>query len=345
MMPRPVIVFKIGTSSITTEEGEVDDALLDSIAEQISVLHANYDIVIVSSGAVGTGKKLIKNYSGRTEERKAAAAIGNPILVGKYALAFQKRNIQIAQNLCERQHFSNRNQFLQLRDTYQELWKHQVIPIANENDVVSNVELKFSDNDELATLLAVGFGAKYLLIATSVPGVLDKNNKVIDRIEKFTPTILSYARQEKSSLGLGGMISKLTHARLATSLGIQTVIFDARSENGILLAVEGKNGTVCIPKEATANARQKWLASGQKVYGRVEVDKGAKKALLSRKSLLAVGVTKIHNKFKKGEVFDIVDSDDWVFAVALANIKSDDILPNKHEYKTIVANTDNIVLL
>lgn len=344
MMSRPVIVFKIGTSSITTEHGEVDDTLLDSIAEQISVLHTDYDIVIVSSGAVGTGKKFIKDYSGRTEERKAAAAIGNPILVGKYALAFQKKNIHIAQNLCERQHFSNRNQFLQLRDTYQELWKQKVIPIANENDVVSNVELKFSDNDELATLLAVGFGAKYLLIATSVPGVLDKNNEVIDRIEKFTPTIFSYARQEKSSLGLGGMISKLTHARLATSLGIQTVIFDARSENGILLAVEGKNGTICVAKKATANARQKWLASGQKVYGRVEVDNGAKAALLSRKSLLAVGITKIHNKFKKGEVFDIIDSEGWVFAVALANNKSDEIMPN-NEYKKIVANTDNIVLL
>ncbi len=342
-MSRAVIVFKIGTSSITTENGDIDEKLLDDIAAQISVLHAEYDVVIVSSGAVGTGQKFIEGYSGKIRERKAAAAIGNPILVRKYAQAFQKYGIHIAQNLCERQHFSNRNQFLQLRETYQELWKHKIIPIANENDVVSNLELKFSDNDELATLLAVGFGAKYLLIATSVPGVLDKNNQLIPIIEKFTPTVLGYARKDKTSLGLGGMISKLTLARLATSLGIQTVIFGARSKNGIILATEGKNGTVCKPKKATANARQKWLASGQKVYGRVAVDSGAKKALLNRKSLLAVGVTEVVKDFKKGEVFDIVDESDWVFAVALAKIKSEDILFQEH--KVIVADTDNIVLL
>lgn len=344
-MSRAVIVFKIGTSSITTEKGTIDENLLGKIASQIAELHQEYDIVIVSSGAVGTGRKFIADYSGKTSERKAAAAIGNPILVGKYAKAFAKYDIHIAQNLCERQHFSNRNQFLQLRDTYQELWKHKIIPIANENDVVSNLELKFSDNDELATLLAVGLGAKYLLIATSVPGVLDKNNQLVPRIEKFTPTILGYARKDKSALGLGGMISKLTLARLATSLGIQTVIFGAHSENGIIRAVEGTNGTVCIAKKSSVNARQKWLASGQKVYGRVEVDAGAKKALLNRKSLLAVGITQVIKSFKKGEVFDITDQDGWVFAVALAKMKSDDINLQTSPSNHVVADTDNIVLL
>lgn len=342
-MSKPVLVFKIGTSSITTSDGEVDEVLLTSIAQQISELHQQFDIVIVSSGAVGTGKRFIKGYSGKIGERKAAAAIGNPILVGKYAKAFEAHQIPIAQSLCERQHFSNRNQFLQLRDTYQELWKHGVIPIANENDVVSNLELKFSDNDELATLLAIGFGAKILLIATSVPGVLDAQNQLVPRIEKFTPAILGYARKDKTSVGLGGMISKLTFARLATSLGIQTVIFGARSENGIIEAVEGKNGTICTPKKATANSRQMWLASGRKVYGRVQVDDGAKKALLNRKSLLSVGVTEVLRTFIKGEVFDIVDQEDWVFAVALAKIDSEEVIPK--EKKTIVAGADDIVLI
>ena len=344
-MNKPVLVFKIGTSSITTSNGEVDEDFLKSIAQQIALLHQTYYIVIVSSGAVGTGKKYIPGYTGKIGERKAAAAIGNPILVGKYAKAFEKHGIHIAQSLCERQHFSNRNQFLQLRDTYQELWKHGIIPIANENDVVSNLELKFSDNDELATLLAVGFGAKLLLIGTSVPGVLDDNNNLILKIERFSPSILRYARKDKSAVGLGGMITKLTFARLASSLGIQTVIFGVRAQDGILKAVHGETGTICIAKKSSSNARQKWLASGRKVYGRLKVDKGAKKALLSRKSLLAVGVTEILRDFKKGEVFDIVDDEDWVFAIALSKLDSHEVNTKIKEQKIIVANTDDIVLL
>lgn len=342
-MTKPVLVFKIGTSSLTTSDGEVDEILLADIALQISELHQKYDVVIVSSGAVGTGKNFIEGYSGKISERKAAAAIGNPILVGKYAKAFEVHNIPIAQSLCERQHFSNRNQFLQLRDTYQELWKHGVIPIANENDVVSNLELKFTDNDELATLLAVGFGAELLLIATSVPGVLNKKNELITKIDKFTPIILGYARKDMTSVGTGGMISKLSFARLATSLGIQTVIFGARSENGIIKAVVGINGTVCTPKKATANSRQKWLASGKKIYGRLQVDNGAKKALLRRKSLLSVGVTKILRSFEVGDVFDIIDQEGWVFALALSKMDSKDFVMNKK--KAIVAGADDIVLI
>jgi glutamate 5-kinase len=203
--------------------------------------------------------------------------------------------------------------------------------------------LKFSDNDELATLLAIGFEAKLLLIATSVPGVLNKKDELIPKIDKFTPAILGYARKEKSAAGLGGMISKLTFARLASSLGIQTVIFGARTENGIIRAVEGTNGTICTPKKATVNARQKWLASGRIVYGRVKVDDGAKKALLNRSSLLSVGVTDVLRKFQKEDVFDIIDKEGWIFAVALAKTNSDIALSK--EKKTIVAGADDIVLL
>jgi glutamate 5-kinase len=191
-MNKPVLVFKIGTSSITTSDGEVDLSLLQELAAQIADLHQQYHIVIVSSGAVGTGKRFIQGYSGKLEERKAAAAIGNPILVNRYAEAFRPYQIPIAQSLCERQHFSNRHQFLQLRETYRELWKHGVIPIANENDVVSNLELKFSDNDELATLLAVGFGAEVLLIATSVEGVLDAAGSVVSSIDHFDASVLGW---------------------------------------------------------------------------------------------------------------------------------------------------------
>src|ERR1041385_9135886 len=139
-MNKPILVLKIGTSSITNEEGFLDLSVLRNIAGQIAVVHKNYHVVIVSSGAVGTGKKFIAGYTGKINERKAAAAIGNPVLINKYTHAFEKYGIPIAQSLCERGHFSDREKFLQLKSTYEELWRNGVIPIANENDVVSSRE-------------------------------------------------------------------------------------------------------------------------------------------------------------------------------------------------------------
>jgi len=213
-MKKPILVVKFGSASITTKEGEVDERIVLEIARQIASLQKKYNIVLVSSGAVAAGKRFLPSYTGTLSERKAAAAIGNPILINTYSTYFRPFKISLAQSLCERHHFSNRDQFLQLKNTYEELWRNNVIPIANENDVVSNKELKFSDNDELATLIAVGFGAEKLLFSTSVPGVLDANNKIIPQIETIDRDILGLARKDKSSVGLGGMTSKLNFARL-----------------------------------------------------------------------------------------------------------------------------------
>ncbi len=344
-MQKPILVFKIGTASITDDKGNLDELVVKNIAKQLAVLNKEYCVLIVSSGAVGSGKKYIKNYSGKIEERKAAAAIGNPLLIQKYSEAFAKYKIPIAQSLCERGHFSDREKFLQLRATYNELWKNGIIPIANENDVVSSRELKFSDNDELATLLALGFGAKLLLIATSVQGVLDKEGKVIPKIEKFNEQVLSLATKEKSKTGLGGMISKLTFAHLATNLGIKVIIFSAKGTKALLHAVEEKTGTVCVPKNVSKNARQKWLASGSLVMGTVTVDEGAHKALLKRKSLLAVGVKNVNTIFEVGEAFEIADEQGNTFAIARAKISSAELSKNTKQQNVLLAHADDIVLL
>src|SRR5690606_12164662 len=236
-MKKPVLVIKFGSASVTSK-CEIDERVILEIARQVSILQSDYNIVLVSSGAVAAGKKFIPRYKGTLEERKAAAAIGNPLLIRKYSTYFKPFHIALAQSLCERHHFSNRNQFLQLKSTYETLWKHNIIPIANENDVVSNKELKFSDNDELATLIAVGFGAEKLLLCTSVSGVLDADGNVIREIKAIDKSALSLARTDKSSVGLGGMTSKLTFARLATQMGIKTVIFSMAEDNAILKAVK-----------------------------------------------------------------------------------------------------------
>lgn len=344
-MKKPLLVLKIGTASITLADGSVDEQVIASVAEQIAILHQEYRIVIVSSGAVGTGKRFLKRYSGKLAERKAAAAIGNPLLINTYSQYFAPHGIAIAQSLCERQHFSQRSQFLQLRETFQTLWKNGIIPIANENDVVSNRELRFSDNDELATLIAVGFGAAALLLGTSVPGVYDRQGEVVSRIEAFDESVMGMARSETSGSGLGGMTSKLTFARLATRLGIKAVIFGVKRPGGILDAVAEKTGTVCPPTASSLSARNKWLASGSLVSGRLVVDEGAKKAVEARNSLLAVGVRAVIGSFSRGEVCEIGVGDEPAFAVARARFSSAEIQASGNARNMEIAHADDIVLL
>jgi glutamate 5-kinase len=344
-MKKAVLVYKIGTAGITNTKGNIDNNILNEVVRQLATLHKNYHILIVSSGAVGTGKKYLPNYTAKIEERKAAAAIGNPILIQKYATTFKKYNIAIAQSLCERGHFSDRQKFLQLRSTYEELWRNNIIPIANENDVVSNYELKFSDNDELATLLAIGLNASHLLIATSVEGVLDQENKVVKSISKFDTQTLSLARKDKSSVGLGGMLSKLTFAKLASSLGIKVHIFAAKKQNSILDTLQEKTGTIIIAKNVVASARQKWLASGSKIIGTVQIDNGAKNALLKRKSLLAVGVSAIIQNFDSHEAIEIVDENQNIIAIAKAKISAKNLAQNLKTQNIILAHADEIVIL
>ncbi len=341
-MSKSILVIKFGSSSITHANGEVNEQTLEKIAAQVATLQPNYHIVLVSSGAVAAGKSVIKNYKGTLSERKAAAAVGNPLLIAKYNHYFQKYGIAIAQSLCERHHFSQREQFLQLKETYQELWKYGVIPIANENDVVSNVELKFSDNDELATLIATGFGAEKLLISTSVGGLLDIKGEIIRHVQKIDSDILSVVSSDTSSTGLGGMISKLTFTRLASRLGIKVVIFGLEQGRGIIDALEEKIGTIFEAQEASLTARQKWLATGSLIAGKAILDKGAVKAIGQRKSLLSVGVIEYLGDFDKGEVIELLDISRNPVAIARARCSKSELQQANSSIE--VAHADDIVI-
>jgi glutamate 5-kinase len=344
MSDKSVIVIKFGTASITTKSGSINEAVVAEIARQVALLQPNYHIVLVSSGAVGAGKGKMKSFKGSLIERKAAAAIGNPLLLAVYGKYFEKYGISIAQSLCERHHFANRNQFLQLKETYQELWKHGIIPIANENDVVSNLELKFSDNDELATLIATGFGASHLLFSTSVGGLLDRNGKILPKVEEIDAEIFGLANTEKTAVGLGGMVSKLTFTRLAISMGIKVIIFGIDSQDGILKAMNEETGTVFTPKLANFSAQKKWLGSGSLISGIVTVDNGAEKALLKRKSLLAVGVKSVVGEFEANEIIQIQNEKGEQIAVARTNFNTKTIVENLSTQNFEIANADYIVV-
>jgi glutamate 5-kinase len=343
-MQKPVLVIKLGTAVITDAQGVIVQPVIKKIAAEIAVLSGNYRVVLVSSGAVGSGKSFIKNYKGTLTERKVAAAVGNPILIQYYQRWFSAYGIPVAQALCERHHFSSRSRFLQLKETFTEFWKNGILPVMNENDLVSNVELKFSDNDELATLTAIGFDAETLIICTSVGGFMDPTKKIIPLVEKVDGRILSYVKTEKSSLGLGGMVSKLTFTRLANSLGIKVIICGLKGKAPLQGALAGDNGTSFRARPSNLKARQKWLASGSITFGSIFVDKGAAKALSQRRSLLTVGIRKAQGKFAAGEVVQLMDEEENIIGVAKVKLGADE-LPGSVALKNVVAaHADDIVI-
>ena len=343
-MSKPILVIKFGTASITLPSGEPDIRIISEIARQVSEIHSGYRIIIVSSGAVGAGKAYIQDYKGTMTQRKAAASVGNPLLVGLYAAHFAPNKIYIAQSLCERQHFANRSKFLQLKETFEELWENNIIPIVNENDVVSDRELKFSDNDELATLLAVGFGAEILMFCTSVGGLLDEQGNILRNVSNVNE-VFKFVRTDKSFLGLGGMASKLTFAKLAARMAIRVIIFGMNGKDELLEALQGNAGTLIHAGKSTLSARNRWLGSGGLVSGRLQIDEGASKALLKRKSLLAVGVTEVDGDFESGEIIEIYAHDKEMIAVARARETSSAIRENLKTLNFEVAHANDIVLL
>ncbi len=343
-MQKPVLVIKLGTAVITNTTGEIDEAIIKKLAEEISILNKTNNVVLVSSGAVGAGKPFIKNYKGSLIERKAAAAVGNPILIQLYHKYFSSFGITVAQALCERHHFSNRSQFVQLKQTFGEFWNNNILPVVNENDLVSNVELKFSDNDELSTLIAIGFDADTLVICTSVGGFLDGENQIIPAVDKIDNKILGFVNTEKSTLGLGGMVSKLTFTKLATSLGIKVVMSGLSGQSPLIAALSGSSGTTFRPEKSNLKARKKWLASGSITIGSLQVDKGAEKALLNRKSLLTVGVSSVKGTFSAGEVVQLINEEENIIGVAKVKLDAVQMAEQVSKKNALAAHSDDIVM-
>jgi glutamate 5-kinase len=343
-MEKPVLVIKLGTGVVTDERGLIAPATIRKVAAEVSALASAYRVVLVSSGAVGSGRGFLKGYKGTLAERKAAAAVGNPILIRHYGKQFGRYGIPVAQALCERQHFSDRGRFLQLKETFQVFWENGVLPIMNENDLVSNVELKFSDNDELATLTAIGLDAAALLLCTSVGGLLDGDGRVVPRVEKVDGRILGMVRQGKSTLGLGGMVSKLTFARLASSLGIRVVICGLGGKAPFADALAGRAGTSFVPKVSNLRARQKWLASGSITLGGLCVDKGAARALGQRRSLLTVGIHAVEGKWDAGEAVQLKDEEGNIIGVAKVRLGAAEVMESLALKHVMAAHADDIVL-
>jgi glutamate 5-kinase len=310
------IVIKIGTNLLTDESG-VDTRFISAIAHQVSELQKlGYQILIVSSGAIGLGAKElgISQRSPSITRRQAFASIGQPLLIYTYREAFKPFDLVVAQILLTRTILNNRKSFLNLRNSVEGLLTMGVIPIINENDSVSTDEIgtAFGDNDTLSALVASKIDADLLIMLTDIEGLYNGDPRkqpdvrLIHTVETIDSDVRTWASGAGSTFSTGGMKTKIQAAEIAARAGCSCVIASG-TEPGILRQIVdgGEVGTLFVP-EAPMNQRSRWILQTNP-SGTITVDEGALRALRASKSLLPSGVTGVEGFFDKGSVVMIND--------------------------------------
>lgn len=346
------IVIKIGSSLLFAQQAysECFTYPMDNIASQISgLVQQGKEIVIVSSGAIASGMRILKMESRPKElsSLQALAAVGQHLLMYEYRRFFETKKINCAQLLLTWDDFDNRQRYLNAKNTLLALLKYGVIPIVNENDTVSTEEIKFGDNDRLSALVSSLISADLLIILSDVDGLLDKDKKVIRVIDEITPQIKTLACPTDKKTCVGGMITKIEAAKICMKSGIPCVIANGRTKDIILSVIKEpeKHGTLFSPKKRLA-ARERWIAFGTKPKGKILVDDGARRALLNKKSLLSVGVINLEGNFEIGDIVSVVDRQNDEFArgkVGLSSKQLDKVKGRRYDKEVI--HRDNIVIL
>lgn len=336
------IIIKFGTNILTNEDGEVSLPRVYSFIEDVSNLKkSGKEIILVTSGAVGLGKKKLGiDSTEATAMKQACAAIGQSKLMSIYESAFEQYNLIVAQILLTEDDFSQRKKYLSLRTTLNKLLELNVIPIINQNDTVSTIELDelycdmqvcFSDNDKLSALVASELDADLLVILSDIDGLFDSNPKtnpnakIIPVVEQVTQDILDYG-ESASAGGRGGMKTKLEAARLVTRSGGTVLVANGKTPSIISQIFSGKEiGTIFLANNEMLSGKKRWIGYATNILGKLIVNYGAKKAILEKdSSLLPIGVVDVINDFKKGEVVSIVDENGKEIARGIVNYKSQD---------------------
>jgi len=330
------IVIKIGSSIITNDGNGIDEACLLSLVTQIAKLaNDEKEIVVVSSGAIAAGLKIlgITKRPRELSELQAAAAVGQMVLLKIYEQLFSKCNLISAQVLLTHEDLSNRKRYLNARSTLNNLIAKKVIPVINENDTVASDEIKFGDNDTLAAMVANLLEADLLVLLTDQDGLFSddprKNNSahLVEHAYIDDEKLDSLANDTISSIGTGGMTTKIQAARKASLSGAHTIIAFGRRENILTeIGINNFYGTFLECREPKQLARKKWLADTLRSNGKVFIDSGAVNALVEEgKSLLSVGVTKVNGDFDRGEVVKCFDAAGREVAQGLINYSSDEL--------------------
>ena len=349
------IVVKLGTNILRNEEGYVSLPRIFSFIENMaSLVKAGKEVILITSGAVGLGRKRLglEGTTG-TALKQACAAIGQGKLMSIYESGFDGYGLVAAQILLTEDDFGIRTRYLSLRTTLNKLLELGVIPVINQNDTVSSIEVDpryehmqvcFSDNDKLSALVASELDADLLLILSDVDGLYDKNPKenpdakIIPVVKEVTDEILELGT-DASEGGRGGMRTKLMAARMVTRFGGRVLIANGKIPYVIKKVFAGEElGTMFLPQNEGLSDKKRWIGYATNIIGKIKVNHGAKKALVEKeKSLLPIGVIDVIHEFKKGDVISIIDENDHEFARGMVNYDSDSCR------KVIGCHSDDII--
>ena len=334
------LVIKIGTQTLTTADGVLDYSVLQNLVAQIASLKKQgHFVVLVTSGAVGTGRGLLQqrpqlHAASPINEKQILAAIGQAHLMQAYQQILDQYNLQGAQILLTKQDFITKHHYQNIAHLFQSLRQQDfILPIVNENDSVAIQELMFTDNDELAGLLAAQLGADRLMLLTNVAGVYDKSPSepgaqiipVIDSNGKAGAPMPSLTA-EKSALGRGGMQSKINTARKMSRLGITTHIANGHEKDVVIrLATNEQVGTTVLPQRKASSVKR-WLAMAPQYGASMETPSVIANTRLTEQlkdpdkilSILPVGLTAINGLFAKGERVQVLSEDNELLAIGLA---------------------------
>ena len=333
------LVVKIGSSTLTTGEGRIDHAYLDGLARQVERVRAlGWQVVIVSSGAIACGLERLGMSGKRPDDMptlQAAASVGQGMFVSAYGDAFAQCGITTSLVLLTRRDTADRTAYLHARDTLERLLSLGVVPVVNENDTVSVEQIRFGDNDTLGALVACLIGADLTIILSDIDGLYDANPakdpnaQLIRKVERIDADVMSVAGDAGTSMGSGGMVTKVRAARVLAAAGIPMVICSGRREDALVDAVEGREvGTLFAvgQKAHEITPRKLWIALGDAARGALVVDGGAKRALENRgSSLLVVGVSGVEGDFAEGDIVDIKDETGYLFARGRVSAGRDEV--------------------
>lgn len=312
------VVAKIGTSSLTDHLGVIDRGVIDSVCDQLAALRsAGHEVVLVTSGAVSAGVAAL-GLSARPSDvitLQAISAAGQSRLMETYNRSLDRHGLVAAQVLLVPHDFVDRRQYLHARQTLLRLLELGCVPIVNENDAIASDEIRYSDNDRIAALVAHNVAADVLVLLTDTPGLYtadprtDSSAQLVEVVQADDPLASVAATESGSARGSGGMASKLSAARMASWSGVRAVIAKASRPDVLIDAVEGRSvGTTFLPSERNLPARKLWIGFATNAEGAVVVDDGARAALLERgTSLLPAGIIDVVGDFEEGEVVEVRD--------------------------------------
>ena len=329
-----VIVIKIGSSLLVDNKKKIRKSWLLSFARDIKKLKSkNKKIIIVSSGAIALGCKKM-NFSKKNlklDKSQAIASVGQIELMNLFSQTFSKYKLNISQILLTLEDTEERRRSINAKRTFENLFQINYIPIVNENDTIATSEIKFGDNDRLASRVAQITDADTLILLSDVDGLFTKNPKkfknakLIKEIKDLRKDIKNINIKGMTELGSGGMNTKIEAAKICNLAGCNMVIANGLTLNPITQIEKKNKCTWFLSKITKLHARKKWIISSVSPKGELVIDDGAKKALLNGKSLLAAGIKKVSGIFKKGDHIKILDNKRKEFARGLSSFSSEEV--------------------